>query len=112
LLLFSAHAIDANDDEGYRQNLTHIEQHTTLKVYLYIFGVFDEEAESEDERKAKSEEKACAHALWMLAIKPKSHKEKHEIGNGLVKLTRMSWHFIHSFEDKSPWHIGYFTNDF
>ena len=82
-LAFSAHAIDADGDEGQRENLTHIEGHTAFKVYLYILGIFDKESECEDEREAKSEEETRTHTLWMLAIEPKTHEEEHEIGDGL-----------------------------
>ena len=75
-LAFSAHAIDADGDEGQRENLTHIEGHTAFKVYLYVFGIFDKESECEDEREAKSEEKACTYTLRALAVEPKAHEEE------------------------------------
>ena len=111
-LAFSAHAINANGDEGQRENLTHIKGHTAFKVYLDVLGIFDKESECEDEREAKSEEETRSHTLWMLAIEPKTHEEEHEIGDGLVQLPRMARHLIHPFEDKCPRNIGYFADDF
>ena len=83
-LAFSAHAINANGDEGQRENLTHIEGHSAFKVYLYVFGIFDKESECEDEREAKSEEETRTHTLRVLAIEPNADEEEHEIGDGLV----------------------------
>ena len=56
--------------------MTHIEEHTAFEVYLYVFGIFDKEAECEDKREAKSEEKACTHTLRALAVEPKAHEEE------------------------------------
>ena len=46
--LGSSHAHHANDDEGYRENLSHIEGQVRLKRHLYILRIFDEEAEGEE----------------------------------------------------------------
>ena len=58
--LSSKHAGDADDDEGNREKLAHIEGHTSLEVNLYILRVFDEEAEREDERQHEPEEESTS----------------------------------------------------
>lgn len=54
---FAADAEQADGDEWYGEKLSHVEQHTGFKVYLYIFGVFDKETHGKDERQTDAEEK-------------------------------------------------------
>lgn len=61
----SAHEHCPNDDKRDAEELPHVEEHTALEVHLYIFGIFYEEAESEDVEKAKSEVEACA---WVVSL--------------------------------------------
>ena len=58
--LSSNHAGDADDDKGNREQLAHIERHTSLEVNLYILRIFDEEAEREDERQHEPEEESAS----------------------------------------------------
>ena len=58
--LSSNHAGNADDDEGNREQLAHIERHTCFEINLYILCVFDEEAEREDERQHEPEEESTS----------------------------------------------------
>ena len=70
--------------------MSHIEGQVRLKRHLYIFRIFDEEAEGEDEREAEAEEEAGAHLFSMSAVEIPSHEEEEEVGDGLIQLPRMS----------------------
>ena len=56
--LATYHAGHADDDEGNRKQLAHVEQHTCLEVHLIGLRVLDEVAEREDERQHQSEEES------------------------------------------------------
>jgi len=57
------HTDDANDDKGNRKNLSHIDRQGFLETLLYLFGILDEEAESEDVRQAEAKVPASANLL-------------------------------------------------
>ena len=40
--------ISSHEDEGYWEQLAHVEEHALFKAFLYFLGVFDEETEGED----------------------------------------------------------------
>ena len=61
--LSSYHTGYADDDEGNREQLPHIERHTCFEVNLYILRVFDEEAECEDEGQHEPEEESATHGF-------------------------------------------------
>ena len=85
------HAPKAEEDEGYTEELTHVEKHSVLEVDLILFGVFNKYAGSEDEEEAKAEEEASTHLLRIVAIEPPMNAEKERIAQGFVKLSRMTW---------------------
>lgn len=62
------HAHSAEHDERYAKQLSHVQYHVGLEGFLYIFGVLDEETESEYVCETKAEEEACAHLFGMLAV--------------------------------------------
>ena len=41
--------ISSDEDEWYWEQLAHVEEHALLEAFLHFLGVFDEEAEGEDE---------------------------------------------------------------
>ena len=55
------HAPCTDDNEGNRQQLSHVEKHAFFKCLLHFFRVFDEEAEGEDIGQAETEIEAGAH---------------------------------------------------
>ena len=57
------HASNAKDDERNAQQLSHVENHARLEVYLYILGVFYEEAERENEGQTQAEIEASSHQI-------------------------------------------------
>ena len=63
LLLGPEHAADTNDDEGDREDLTHVERQRGLEGFLDLLGVLDEETEGEDIRQTEAEIPACANLL-------------------------------------------------
>ena len=52
----SPHTGYAEDDEGYAEQLSHVEHHALLEVDLVLFGELDEEAGSENQCEAEPEE--------------------------------------------------------
>ena len=45
----SAYDADYSDsDERQTEQLPHVDEHVSFEGFLYVFGIFDEEAESED----------------------------------------------------------------
>lgn len=117
------HADDANDDEGYGEELSHVEHHASLEVFLDVLGILYEEAEGEDERQAQSEEEPAAHAdgqrltgglaaciASAAAIEPPADEEEDGIGDGLVELTGMARHHVDALEDEGPRYIGGFAD--
>ena len=105
------HKPSAQQDERYTKQLAHIEKHTLLEVHLDFLRIFNEEAEGEDEEDAQPEEEARAHLLAVTAVEPPAHKEEQEVGDGLVQLTRMAGDVINSFEDESPRHLRWITDN-
>ena len=57
----SQHTSHTDDDKGNGENLSHIEWQACLKGFLYLLGVFDEEAEGKDIGEAETEEPACTY---------------------------------------------------
>ena len=81
------------------------------EVDLYILGVFDEEAEREDERQTESEKETCAHLLAMLAVNREDDGEDDEVGYGLIQLSGMARIGVYTLEDKGPGHIGHVADN-
>ena len=79
--------------------------------FLYLFGVLDEETEGEDIRQTEAEIPACTYFLWHPFMLCPHNEEEHGIGYGFVELTRMTGHHIYLLEDKSPGHIGDFSDN-
>ena len=65
--MFSEHADQSDNDKRNRENLSHVDRQGFLETLLYLFGVLDEEAESEDVRQAEAKIPACAY-YWHLAV--------------------------------------------
>ena len=113
------HAINAKYDEGNRKNLSHVDGERCLEGFLYLLGVFDEEAEGEDVCQAEAEVPTGTH-LWVLGagcwvlvtslIDCPHDAEQNGVGDSLVELSWMAWHLIDMLEDKCPGHICYFAD--
>ena len=102
------HTINPDDDEGNGKQLPHVEQHSTLEVHLNVFGVFDEEAECENQRQHKPEEETASNRLPLqmlqiltlfilfptAEIEEQHHEDEAEIGQSLIELARMSGLYI------------------
>ena len=73
------HAPKAEEDEGYTEELTHVEKHSVLEINLILLGVFDKNAGSEDEEEAKSEEESCTYFLRLTAIEPPMDKKEYSV---------------------------------
>ena len=99
------HAPETEEDEGNAEDLTHVEKHSVLEVDLILFGVFNENAGSEDEEEAKAKEEASTHLLGIMAIEPPMNAEKESIAQGFVELSGMARQLVHALEDKGPRHI-------
>ena len=57
------HAIDTQDDEGYREDLAHVEWERGFEGFLHFLGVFDEEAEGEDIGQTEAKIPTCTNLL-------------------------------------------------
>ena len=66
--LFPEHADKSDNDKGYGEYLSHIKGQGSFESLLYLFGVFDEEAEGEDISQAEAEVPACTNSLWHLLM--------------------------------------------
>ena len=73
------HAPKAEEDEGYTEDLTHVEKHSVLEVDLILLGVFDKYASCEDEEEAKSEEEACSYLLGIVTIEPPMDEKEYSV---------------------------------
>ena len=61
LLLCTNHTVDADDNEGNAEQLSHVERHALLEGHLLLLEELNEEAEGEDPGKAESEVPARAN---------------------------------------------------
>ena len=112
------HAINAKYDEGNRKNLSHVDGERCLEGFLYLLGVFDEEAEGEDVCQAEAEVPTGTH-LWVLGagcwvlvtslIDCPHDAEQNGVCDSLVELARMTWNLVDMLEDKCPRHISNLT---
>ena len=75
-LFCSQHAPGTENNEWYREYLSHVEWERGLECFLYLLGVFDEEAEGEDIRQAESEVPACADLLRHLLVECPQDEEE------------------------------------
>ena len=60
-MCFPQHEVESDEDERDAQQLSHVERHALLKIYLLLLDELDEEAEGEDGCKAESEVESCAY---------------------------------------------------
>ena len=105
------HARYSEYDEGYAEQLSHVERHSCLKVYLYVLCELHKEAEGEDKGQAKSEEEACANACLRSLVDGPAHEEEQGVGYGLVELARMARILVNLCEDESPGHICHLADN-
>ena len=73
------HAPKAEEDEGYTEDLTHVEKHSVLEINLILLGVFDKYASCEDEEETKTEEEACTYLLRLMAIDPPMDEKEYSV---------------------------------
>lgn len=92
--------------------MSHIEEHAVLEGFLILLCVFDEDAAGEYQEETETEEKACADFLGIAAVEEPMYAEEDGVANGFIELSGMARQHIYFFEDKSPGHIGNFTDDF
>ena len=104
-LLGLNHTIRSQNDEWDRENLTHIDWERCFEGFLYLLGVFDEEAEGENICKAEAEIPTCANLLRHLLVEIPHDDEKNGVSDCLVKLSWMTWNGIYMLEDECPGHI-------
>lgn len=81
------HAPKAKEDEGNTKELTHVEEHSILKVDLVFLCVFNKYAGSENKKEAKAKEEACTYLLRLTAIEPPMDEEEYGIAYSLVQLS-------------------------
>ena len=108
----AAHAGNSDDDEGQAEQLAHVEKHARFEVDLNVFGVFDEEPEGKDERKAQAEEEAGSYFLGALFVEMPAYEKEDEVGQGFVQLAGMTGQLVYSFEDEGPGHSGRCADNF
>ena len=90
LFLSFYHTIDTNDDEWYREYLSHIEWERGFEGFLNLLRVLNEEAEGEDVGQAEAEIPACADFLGHLLMQIPHDAKEDGIGDGLVELAWMT----------------------
>ena len=105
------HAIDTQDDEGYREDLAHVEWERGFEGFLHFLGVFDEEAEGKDISQTEAKIPTCTNLLRHALMQIPHQTKEDGVGNGLVELSWMARHHINPFEDKGPWHIRNLANN-
>ena len=96
---------DTNYHERYAQLLSEVKGHGRFFRHLYVFGVFNKETESEDQRQTQSEEEPGAHTSGIFAIEIPADWEEQGVCYGLVELSRVARTHIHALEDERPRHI-------
>lgn len=106
------HTEETKEDEGNAEQLTHVEEHAVLEIYLIFLGVLDEDASSEDEEEAEAEEETSTDLLRLTTIEIPMYAKENGIAEGLVKLTWMAWQHINTLKDEGPRYIGNLANDF
>ena len=114
----SHHAVDADDDEGDGEDLSHVDGQRGFEGFLNLLGVLDEEAEGEDVGQTEAEVPACAHVegLMLLAVgellvdAPHNHKQQ-GVGDGLVELAGMTGHRVDLLKDEGPGHVGHLADN-
>ena len=127
VFLFSFHSLHhapgAENNEGYAQDLSHIQwQRTIVRTALQFLGELDEEASREDQRKAEAEIEAGTHLFLRSLIEPPSHEEEHSVAQCLVELSRMTWkrqsvlaQGVHCLarlqEAEGPWNVRHAANN-
>ena len=104
------HAINAKYDEGNRKNLSHVDGERCLEGFLYLLGVFDEEAEGEDVCQAEAEVPTGANLLRHLLVELPHDDKQNGVCDSLVELSWMAWHLVDMLEDKCPGHICYLAD--
>ena len=100
------HTPDSKDDEGNRENLSHVEWERGLEGFLDLLGVFDEKAEGEDIRQTEAEIPTCADLLWHSLMQIPHNAKEDSVGDGLVELSWMAGHHVDTLKDKGPGHIS------
>ena len=106
------HAEETEEDEGNTEELPHVEEHAVLEIYLIFLGVLDEDASSEDEEEAETEEEACTYLLGLTTIEVPMYAKEEGIAESLIELTWMAWQHINTLKDEGPRYIGNLANDF
>ena len=103
--------IDADDDEGNGENLSHVDGQRGLEGFLNLLGVLDEEAEGEDVGQAEAEVPACANLLRPLLMQCPHNDKQQGVGNGLVELSGMARQRVDTLEDEGPGHVGHLADN-
>ena len=65
----------AGDDERDAEQLTHVEHHALLKIFLHVFDELDEEAAAEDEREEATQKESGTSASIETLVEPRVDKE-------------------------------------
>ena len=110
-MLCPYHTVDSEYDKGNRKYLSHVEWERGFEGFLNFLGVFDEESESEDIGQAEAEIPASTDLLGHLFMEHPHHDKEDGIGDGFVKLSRMTRYSIDTFENKGPGHICYLADN-
>lgn len=101
------HAINSDDDERNAEPLAHIQHHTVLEGFLAGFQKLDEEAEGEDGGEAIAEIEAGTQRGFVLFVQQQPHDEDQKVGDGFVKLCRMTGLHILVRKDESLGNMGH-----
>lgn len=96
---------DTYYNEWYAQLLSEVKSHGRFFRHLYVFGVFNKETESENQRQAQSEEEPGTHSSGIFAIEIPADGKEQGVCYGLVELSRVARTHIHTLENKRPRHV-------
>lgn len=136
--MIEEHEVNADDDKRYAEPLSHVQPHAVFEGYLILLQEFDEETEDKYFRQAKAEEEAAGigqrgielhgrrlalrgaevglqfvFLLFLSSLIEVEHAQrKDEVGDGFVKLCRMTGNRVYPLEYERPGDVGRHTDDF
>ena len=93
----------AGYDKRHAQPLSHIENHTGLKVRLVLLNELNQESHAEKHYQEYSEDSTRTQFIQLGSIEPQQHHSQNTVAQGLVKLSgMMRKRLTVTDEDKAP----------